>query len=136
MPGATEPTPRPIVLICNHCRDPLEDFLEALRMAGLDALETTALAESCEIVDRIQPDVVVLSPLALTTGGVELELVENLQRAENPTPVLLLVDDLDVLANSRDWRLPIRDFLVKPFRAEEAQHREGSVNQPRGDTAS
>lgn len=123
MPGATEPAPRPIVLICNHCRDPLQDFIEALRLGGLDALETTALAESCEIVDRIQPDVVVLSPLALTTGGVELELLENLQRAETPVPALLLVDNLEVLANSRDWRLPIRDFLVKPFRAEEAQHR-------------
>jgi len=123
MPGSTEQAARPIVLICNHCRDPLHELVETLTRADIDALETTSLAESSEIVDRVQPDAVVLSPLALTTGGVELELIEHLQRAEDPVPVLLLVDDLQALANSREWRLPIRDFLIKPIDANEAQHR-------------
>ena len=51
------------------------------------------MAESSEIVDRVQPDAVVLSPLALTTGGVELELIEHLQRAVGS--LSRLVDALD-----------------------------------------
>lgn len=131
MPAAREQSPRPTVLICNHCRDSLRELADALARAGLQVFETGSLAESCEIADRMRPDAVVLSPLALTSGGVEVEMLQHLQRDDDPVPVLFLLDDLTVLDESARWQLPIRDFLRKPAEPAEGLHRIGLLLQQR-----
>lgn len=114
---------RPLLVLCNHCREPLDVLLSTVSRLGMDALETTSLAETCELVARVRPDIIALNPLALVAGGVELELLEQLQFEEDPIPVLFFVDDLQVLSEARQWRLPLRDFLHKPVQPNEAVHR-------------
>jgi diguanylate cyclase (GGDEF)-like protein len=120
---APEPARRPAVLVLNHSGDPLEELVRSLQRTGLDVRESTSLGESCRLLRQARPDAVVLSPLALCTGGVEIELLEELQRDDDPVPVLLLVDDLQPLAEARQWKLPLRDFLKKPWAAGEGLHR-------------
>src|SRR5262249_28352418 len=95
----------------------------ALAQAGYEVRETSSLAETSRILPKLRPDVVVLSPLGLLTGGVELELLEGLQHEDDPIPVLVLLDDLRALADAARWRLPIRDFLRRPAAAHGGLHR-------------
>ncbi|MGE3173156.1 MAG: GGDEF domain-containing protein [Planctomycetota bacterium] len=132
MPGARpeqpddprpQPAPPPVVLVCDHGRAGLHELVDALSRSGMDVRESTSLAETRRLLDDLRPDVVALNPLMLVTGGVELELMEALQRDDDPVPVLLLLDDLQPLADAPRWRLPIRDFLRKPAAAGESLHR-------------
>lgn len=124
MPGPRpEHPPRPSVLLLNHGGGSLTDLANALAHGGLEVQESTSLAESCRLLGASRPDVIVLNPLALCTGGVELELLEGLQRDDDPIPVLFLVDDLDLLADARTWKLPVRDFVRMPLQPDEGLHR-------------
>lgn len=126
MPGPgprPEPTARSTVLVCAHARTALSDLVAALQRSGLDVLESDSLAATHRLLEHLRPDAVVLDPLALVAGGVEIELLEHLQRDDDPVPVLLLVDDLTALADARQWRLPVRDFLRKPPAPQEGLHR-------------
>ena len=92
--------------------------------AGRDeARDADSLAQSHRLVSAMRPDVVLLNPLVLCAGGVELELLESMQRDEDPVPVILLVDDLQALAEARHLRLPFRDFVLKPASPAECVHR-------------
>ncbi len=124
-PTRTEPQPQEsqVVLVMNHGRDALGDLCAAMAQGGYEVHVGDSLAQSHRILGRIRPDVVVLNPLVLCAGGVELELLENLQRDDDPVPVILLVDDLGVLAEARQMRLPFRDFVLKPYSAAECVHR-------------
>lgn len=113
----------PCVLVLNHHRDALGDVTAALSRAGFDVREADSLAQSCRLLSQVRPDVVVLNPLVLAAGGVELELLENLQKEDDPVPVILLVDDLQALSETRGLRLPFRDFLLKPHLPAECVHR-------------
>ncbi len=124
MPGTRpEHSTRPSVFVCNHGRDSLRELVEALARSGIDVRESTSLAETHRLLDDHRPEAVVLNPLALVSGGVEVELLETLQRDDEPVPVLLLVDDLQLLADARQWKLPIRDFVRKPIAPSEGLHR-------------
>lgn len=112
-----------LVLVCNHGRDPLQDLVDALVRGGLQVLVSEALSDTRRLVREIRPAVVLLNPLSLVTGGIELELVESLQRDDDPIPVVVLLDDLALLADAHRWQLPIRDFLRKPATPREALHR-------------
>lgn len=103
------------ILVMNHGRDALGDLCTALANAGYEVHVGDSLAQSHRILGKFRPDLVVLNPLVLVPGGVELELLEGLQRDEDPVPVLLLVEDLAALAEARQMRIPFRDFLLQPY---------------------
>ncbi len=119
-----EPDTAPsLVVVCNHGRDDLQELIDALTRRGMDVRPSHSLAETRRLLRELRPAVVVLNPLTLVTGGIELELVESLQREDDPIPVLIAVDDLQLLADAHRWQLPIRDFVRKPFTPSEALHR-------------
>jgi len=103
-----------LVLILNHNRDDLSSVRDAISGAGYRVLEAGSLGESHRILQRVRPDVVILNPLILREGGVELELLEELQRDRDPVPVILVVQDPRSLDQARSLRVPFRDFLLKP----------------------
>lgn len=112
-----------VVLVMNHNRDPLGDLCTALARNGYEVHVGDSLAQSHRLVSELRPDVVLLNPLVLCAGGVELELLEGLQREDDPVPVILLVEDLQALANARHARVPFRDFVLKPSSPAECLHR-------------
>ena len=112
-----------LVVLCNHGRDDFQEVVEVLSRRGMDVRPSHSLAETRRILLEVRPAVVVLNPLTLVTGGIELELVESLQREDDPIPVLIAVDDLQLLADAHRWQLPIRDFLRKPLSSNETVHR-------------
>ncbi|MFY9345319.1 MAG: diguanylate cyclase [Planctomycetota bacterium] len=127
MPGEAE---RPadgaatrVVLVMNHNRDPLGELPQALARAGLEVLVADSLAQSHRLCEQARPDAVVLNPLVLCAGGVELELLASLQRDDDPVPVILMIDDLQALAEAQQLRLPFRDFVLKPVGTAECVHR-------------
>jgi diguanylate cyclase (GGDEF)-like protein len=134
-PGPTSPAEGrepATVLLLNHRRDPLRDALQALRRAGHRAVEARSLAESQRALEERCPDLVVLNPVVLKTGGVELGLAEQLQTDQRPVPVLLMVEEFHQLDAARALRAPIRDFVFRPARAEEIVHRIEGLLRLRG----
>lgn len=122
----TSTTPAPaanVVLVMNHNRDPLSELCAALTRGGHRVQVADSLAQSHRAITEQRPDLVVLNPLVLCAGGVELELLEGLQRDDDPVPVILVVDDLQVLADAQQMRIPFRDFVLKPFSTTECVHR-------------
>ncbi len=120
--GAAPPH-APLVLVMNHNRDPLSELCSALSRGGYAVVVADSLAQSHRLAGERRPDLVVLNPLVLCAGGVELELLEGLQRDDDPVPVILLVDDLQALGEARQMRLPFRDFVLKPASTAECLHR-------------
>ena len=114
---------RPVVLVLNHGGDALADLCTMLGQSGYQVRESASLAESLRLLDRGRPDAVILSPMGLLRGGVELEMLENLQQDDDPVPVLVLLDDLHALADVRQWKLMLRDFVQRPAAAAESLHR-------------
>ena len=120
--AGSPPTPAPhsalrsVILVMNHNRDDLSELNAALARSGYEVHVGDSLAQSHRMVSQARPDLVVLNPLVLCAGGVELELLEGLQgeHGEDVVPVLLLVDDLKALAEARQAKLPFRDFVLKP----------------------
>lgn len=112
-----------VVLLMNHNRDPLAELTAALARSGYEVHVGDSLAQSHRLVADRRPNVVVLNPLVLCAGGVELELLEGLQREDDPVPVILLVDDLQALAEARHAQVPFRDFVLRPFSPAEVVQR-------------
>jgi two-component system, cell cycle response regulator len=112
-----------VVLVMNHNRDPLGDLAQALSRRGYEVHIGDSLAQSHRLVAGLRPDVAVLNPLVVSAGGVELELLTGLQRDDDPVPVILMVDDLQALAEARQLQLPFRDFVLKPASTAEVLHR-------------
>lgn len=117
------PSGGPVVLVMNHNRDPLSEMCSALARSGYTVHVADSLAQSHRLAHERRPDLVVLNPLVLCAGGVEIELLEGLQRDDDPVPVILLVDDLQALAEARQMRIPFRDFVLKPASTTEVLHR-------------
>ncbi|MBL8730176.1 MAG: diguanylate cyclase [Planctomycetes bacterium] len=113
----------PVLLVMNHNRDPLSELCAALSRSGYAVQVADSLAQSHRMAGERRPDLVVLNPLVLCAGGVELELLEGLQREDDPVPVILLVDDLQALGEARAMRIPFRDFVLKPAQTAECLHR-------------
>ena len=121
-PAPARPHP-PVVLVMNHNRDPLDGLTGTLAQHGYEVRLGDSLAHSHRLAGEARPDVVVLNPLVLCAGGVELELLERLQVDDDPVPVILLVDDLAALADARNLRVPFKDFVLKPGTPAEVAHR-------------
>lgn len=119
----TDAPTTPVVLVMNHNRDPLSELCSALSRSGYLVQVADSLAHSHRLAGDSRPDLVVLNPLVLCAGGVELELLEGLQRDDDPVPVILLVDDLQALGEARQMRIPFRDFVLKPAQTAECLHR-------------
>ncbi len=124
-PPETPPTPTTpaTVVVCNHGRDDLQELMELLAKRGMDVRSSQSLAETRRLLREVRPAVVVLNPLTLVTGGIELELIEALQREDDPIPVVIVVDDLQLLGDAHRWQLPIRDFVRKPMSSSETLYR-------------
>jgi two-component system, cell cycle response regulator len=112
-----------VVLLMNHNRDPLGDLTLALARQGCEVHVGDSLAQSHRLAAAARPDVVLLNPLVLCAGGVELELLESMQRDDDPVPVILLVDDLQALSEARHLQVPFRDFVLKPCSPAECVYR-------------
>jgi diguanylate cyclase (GGDEF)-like protein len=67
--------------------------------------------------------VLVVNPLVLKAGGLEMEIVEALQRDDDPVPAILLLENERQLEHVRRLSLPFRDFLMKPHSPVECLHR-------------
>jgi len=111
------------VLILNHHQDPLGELVHGLTEVGYQVVETKSLADSHHALERLRPTVVVLNPLIPPAGGVELDLVCDLQRPDDPVPVLFLVEDPRAFPQVQREAVPLSDFAVKPCRADELRHR-------------
>ena len=111
------------VLIMNHHRDSLDALLVGVREAGLRVSETTSLSDTYRYLERARPSVLVVNPLVLRAGGLEMEIVEALQRDDDPIPAILLLENERQLEQARRLALPFRDFLIKPHSAAECVHR-------------
>jgi two-component system cell cycle response regulator len=123
VPTHPQPAHAARVLVLNHHRDPLAELVNALRRRGFEVTEARSLADTQQLLDRVAPDLAILNPLVLKRGGVELELVDRLQRNGVPVPVILLVDGLRGLDVARRADLPFCDFLLKPPAIDECLHR-------------
>ncbi len=116
--------PRPqSILILNHHQDALTELTETLTQLGLQVVETTSLADSHRMLERLRPTVAVLNPLIPTAGGVELDLVSKLQVEGDPVPVIFLVEDPKTFPAVQRADVPFCDFAIKPCRADELRHR-------------
>ena len=107
----------------NHRDDELDEAVTALARLGYEVSLGDNLSQSHHLAKQGRPDVVVLNALTGCEGGVELEFLEHLQREDDPVPVILLVDDLEALAEARDMKVPFRDFMVKPSSSAEVVQR-------------
>jgi diguanylate cyclase (GGDEF)-like protein len=120
--GSRDPE-RPLVMVLNHHRDAIGPLCQRLRQDGYRVIESRSLAETQRLFDDLPPDLVILNPLILEPGSVELEIVERLQDRDAPVPVLLLVDDLRSLEHARAIRAPLRDFVLRPYSVDECAKR-------------
>lgn len=112
-----------VVLLMNHNRDPLGELVDALARGGYVVHIADSLSQSHRLLAELRPEAVLLNPLVLCADGVELELLASLQREEDPVPVILLVDDLQMLSEARHLRVPFRDFVLKPCSPAECVYR-------------
>lgn len=112
-----------VVLLMNHNQDPLDELVNALTSNGYEVRLGDSIAQSYRLASEDRPDVVLLNPLVLCDNGVEVELLERIQSEDDPTPVILLVDDLAALADARNLQVPFRDFVLKPCSSAECVHR-------------
>ncbi len=121
-PDNSPPTSK-VILVMNHNRDSLDELTTALARQGFEVRIGESLAQSYRLAGEDQPDVVLLNPLVLCADGVELELLERMQKEDDPIPVILLVEDLAALADARNLAVPFRDFVLKPCSPAECVHR-------------
>jgi GGDEF domain-containing protein len=119
------------VLVMNHGRAPLGELVALLTAAGYAVQVGETLAQSHRLAAASRPDVVLLHPLVLCEGSVELEFAESLQTPDDPVPVIVLVPDHAALAEVRRLALPIRDFVRMPARADECASRIGLALETR-----
>lgn len=70
-----------------------------------------------------RPDVIVLDPLITRSGSAEFEMLARIQTEDQPIPLVFLVDGIEELREIRRVDALIKDFLVRPFRIEELEHR-------------
>ncbi len=111
-----------LVLLLNHQRDELGDLNDALTRAGYKVREAGSLADTHRALAGPRPDLVILNPLILKDGGVEMEILEEMQREDDPVPVILLVDDLRSLDRAQ-IPFSLHDFVLKPHTVAECLHR-------------
>jgi two-component system, cell cycle response regulator len=109
--------------VMNHGRDALGEVVSMLAQRGHAVHVGDSLSQSHRLAAVARPDVVLLNPLVLCDGSVELELVESLQAPDDPVPVVLIAPDLESLAEARNLAVPFRDFVLKPLRPAECLHR-------------
>lgn len=113
----------PSVLLLNHHQDTLGELAQVLTDLGYQVTETTSLADSHRALERLRPTVVVLNPLIPTAGGVEIDLIADLQREDDPVPVLFLVEDPRAFPQVQRDSVPLCDFAIKPCQTDELRHR-------------
>jgi len=111
------------VLVLNHHRDEMESTLAALRRLGYGVTETQSIIETHRVLSKFRPSLILLNPLVLQPGSVELELLEDVQREEDPVPVIMILENVESVQTAARCQIPIRDFITKPFAVEELLHR-------------
>ena len=111
------------IFFLNHHRDPIDGLVERLRATGHQVREIGSIVETHRVLAHHRPDLVILNPLVMQPASTELELLEELQRDDNPVPVIVLVDDLESFHAANSTRISIRDFMAKPHSPNELVHR-------------
>jgi diguanylate cyclase (GGDEF)-like protein len=120
--GGARPTKTEILLL-NHHRDDLAGALECLQRQGYGVQETQSIIETHRVLAKSRPGLIILNPLVLQPGSIELELLEDLQRDGDPVPVIMLIDRLETAYAAARSPIAIRDFITKPFSNDELLHR-------------
>ncbi|MCB9881637.1 MAG: diguanylate cyclase [Planctomycetes bacterium] len=100
-----------------------EELARVLERAKYEVTLSRTPRDTIEILEGARPSVIVLDPLVTAADGIEFEMIARHQDAEDPTPVLFLVDSMDELVEIRKVDALFKDFLVRPFRTEELEHR-------------
>lgn len=135
--GGEEPSRKPerihhVFLMCHRpASDPIgpeeppgpELIAESLKASGYQVTWSRSPLDSKRLLEKVRPSVVVLDPMVCVADGVEFELASGLQLAEDPIPLLVLVNDLTELQEIRKVQALFKNFLVKPFSQEELLHR-------------
>jgi len=111
------------ILVLNHHRDEMKSTLETLRRQGYGVTETQSIIETHRVLAKVRPSLILLNPLVLQPGSIELELLEDVQRDDDPVPVIMILENLDTVHAAARSQIPIRDFITKPFAIEELMHR-------------
>lgn len=117
------PESKALILVLNHHRDPLGPSVQELRGKGFEVRESESIIETHRLLASCRPHLIILNPLVLQAGSVELELLEDLQREADPVPVIMMLESLDQVYTAARSNLPIRDFIAKPHSFEELLHR-------------
>ena len=112
------PLARAQILVLNHRRDEMVSTLDALRRQGFQVGETQSIIETHRALSKARPSLIILNPLVLQPGSVELEVLEDLQQ-NDPVPVVMLLESLEDVRTPAQSRLEIWDFITKPFATEE-----------------
>ena len=118
------------VLVMNHQGDRAPAIAahvpRLLQEAGYQVTLANGPAESARTLERLRPSAIVLAPLVLEPGGVELEMVGAIQREDDPVPVVLVVDNPTALRELARFRNQLfHDFVLGHSVTEELVHRVG-----------
>jgi two-component system, response regulator RegA len=88
----------------------------ALQDHGFVVTQVAAGREALEVLNTQYPDAVVLDPdLRDDAVGMVLDRLRQLEQAEGPSPVWVVVSALDRVDVVRQYGPPIPYFLPKPF---------------------
>jgi diguanylate cyclase (GGDEF)-like protein len=124
------------VLVMNHQGEQaavaIAQVPRVLQEAGYSVTVANGPAESARMLSTLRPSAVVLSPIVLEPGGVELEMVESIQREDDPIPVILVVDSPMALRELARFKNQLfHDFVLGQNVAEELVHRVGMAMHKR-----
>lgn len=90
-----------------------------LTLAGYEVLEAASGAEALSLVERCEPDVVLLDVCMPEMDGFEVCAALRASESTRRMPVIMVSAESDRVAISRGFAAGAMDFLAKPFRAEE-----------------
>jgi two-component system sensor histidine kinase/response regulator len=90
-----------------------------LTLAGYEVVEASGGREALSLVERCEPDVVLLDVCMPEMDGFEVCTALRASEATRRLPVLMVSAASDRVAISRGFAVGAVDFLAKPFRAEE-----------------
>lgn len=101
----------------------LDSLSRALERSNHQVTISRDPVESQQILTQVRPNIIVLDPLITRANAAEFDMVARLQTDEDPVPLIFLVDSIDELQEIRRVDALIKNFLVRPFRVEELEHR-------------
>ena len=91
LPVTTTPRELPLLLICDHRGERIQEFATRALMGGYRLRVSHSLRESLQALAEEPPEMILLDPLS-QGGSVELEALESARGDPLPAPLLILCD--------------------------------------------